>query len=57
MSPSLKELSWLPINEINEMLQRKDIAMIYKFLHGLAPNYLETNKSSTPPSIAKTPGN
>ena len=39
ISPSLKELSWLPMNE---MLQLRDVTMVYKCLHGLAPNYLET---------------
>ena len=39
ISPSLKELSWLPINE---MLQPRDVTMVYKYLRGLAPNYLET---------------
>ena len=39
ISLTLKELSWLPINE---MLQLRDVTMVYKCLHGLAPNYLET---------------
>ena len=37
--PSLKGLSWLPINE---MLQLRDVTIVYKCLHCLAPNYLET---------------
>ena len=38
-SASLKDLSWLLINE---MLQLKNATMVYECLHGLAPNYLET---------------
>ena len=37
ISPTLKELRWLPIKN---MLQLRDVTMVYKCLHGLAPNYL-----------------
>ena len=35
----LKNLGWLPINE---MLQLRDVTMVYKCLNGLAPNYLQS---------------
>ena len=37
--PSLKELKWLPIKE---MLRLRDVTMVFKCLHGLAPKYLES---------------
>ena len=39
ISPSLKELKWLPIKE---MLRLRDVPMVFKCLHGLAPKYLES---------------
>ena len=37
ISPTLKELGWLPIKD---MLKLRDVTMVYKCLHGLAPDYL-----------------
>ena len=39
ISESIKHLGWLPINE---MLQFRDVTMVYKCLNGLAPNYLQS---------------
>ena len=45
ISPSLQEVSWLPINEMLQLT----VTMVCKCLPGLAPNYLETKlvKSSS----------
>ena len=39
ISGSIKNLGWLPITEI---LQLRDVTMVYKCLNGLAPNYLQS---------------
>ena len=43
ISEPIKNLGWLPINE---MLQLRDVTMIYKCLNGLAPNYLQYIETS-----------
>ena len=37
ISPILKDLKWLTVKE---MLQLRDVTMVYKCQHGLAPDYL-----------------